>query len=152
LCVECRESYTPDTATVKQLDKSFRISENGGIKRMHELETLALQDGIGKTSSGKNNEIDKQSTTTTSLTRLWKAHDDGCDTCNHTGYKGRIGIYEVLDNSTEVQKMIVGNSTSEAIETAAIQSGMLTMQLDGFVKALRGQTTIEEVLRVTAQE
>ncbi len=48
--------------------------------------------------------------------------------------------------------MIVGNSTSEAIEQTAISEHMLTMQLDGLVKALRGQTTIEEVLRVTSQE
>jgi type IV pilus assembly protein PilB len=48
--------------------------------------------------------------------------------------------------------MIVGSSTSEAIEGTAIKEGMLTMQLDGLVKALRGETTIEEVFRVTAQE
>jgi type IV pilus assembly protein PilB len=48
--------------------------------------------------------------------------------------------------------MIVSNSTSEAIEKTAITDGMLTMRLDGLIKALRGQTTIEEVLRATAQE
>jgi type II secretory ATPase GspE/PulE/Tfp pilus assembly ATPase PilB-like protein len=48
--------------------------------------------------------------------------------------------------------MIVGSSTSENIEKAAIEDGMVTMQLDGLVKALRGQTTLEEVLRVTSQE
>ena len=48
--------------------------------------------------------------------------------------------------------MIVGNSTSEAIAKTAIAEHMLTMQLDGLIKALRGQTTVEEVLRVTSQE
>ena len=151
LCVECRQEFAPDAATVKQLDKTFKLSDNGGIKRMHELEEIAHNDGIGKTS-GKNGAAEQQSSTTTSITRLWKAHDNGCDACNHSGYKGRIGLYEVLDNSTAIQKMIVTNSTSEAIEEAAISEGMLTMQLDGFIKALRGQTTIEEILRVTAQE
>ncbi len=152
LCVDCREAYAPEAAVVKQLSKSFRLDDNGGIKVIHELETAALRDGIGKSSGGKGADTDQLSSTATNLSRLWKAHEEGCDSCNHTGYKGRIGIYEVLDNSTPIQKMIVSNSTSEVIEKAAVTEGMLTMQLDGLVKALRGQTTIEEVLRVTAQE
>jgi len=149
LCIDCREVYAPDAATLKQLEKSFRLSDNGGFKQIHEFESLALQDGIGKASSSKNTDTNQLSTTAGSITRLWKAHDDGCDSCNHNGYKGRIGIYEVLNNSTPIQKLIVTGSTSEVIEATAIGAGMLTMQLDGLVKALRGQTTIEEVLRVT---
>jgi type IV pilus assembly protein PilB len=152
LCVDCREAIMPDAATLKQLIKSFRLDDNGGIKQIHELEALAIQDGIGKSGSGKNADTDKLSTTATSIDRLWKAHDDGCESCNHSGYKGRIGMYEVLSNSTAIQKMIVSGSTSEAIEQTAISEGMLTMQLDGLIKALRGQTTIEEVLRVTSRE
>ena len=151
LCVDCREVVTPDAATLKQLVKAFNLDDNGGFKQIHELETLALQDGIGKSGSGKNAGTDKLSTTTASIDRLWKAHDDGCESCNHSGYKGRIGIYEVLGNSTAIQKMIVSGSTSEAIEQTAISENMLTMQLDGLIKSLRGQTTIEEVLRVTSQ-
>jgi type II secretory ATPase GspE/PulE/Tfp pilus assembly ATPase PilB-like protein len=63
-----------------------------------------------------------------------------------------MGIYEVLDNSSEIQKLIVGNATSEVIQNQAMKEGMITMQLDGFIKALRGQTTIEEILRVTVEE
>lgn len=147
LCTECRETYTLDAAILKQVEKSFRIADNGGVKQLHALETAALQDGIGK---GKD--TNDLSTSATTITRLWKAHEDGCDVCNHTGYKGRVGVYEVLTNSSAIQKMIVTNSTSEAIEQAAISENMLTMQLDGLVKALRGQTTIEEVLRVTSEE
>ena len=147
LCVDCRESFSPDSATLKQLDKSFGLSVNGGEKRIHELEATALEDGIGK-----GGDTDQLSSSASSITKLWKAHDQGCDACNHTGYKGRIGIYEVLDNTSEVQKMIVSSSTSESIEKAAVADGMLSMQLDGLVKSLRGQTTIEEVLRVTSQE
>jgi type IV pilus assembly protein PilB len=147
LCSICRESFTPDAATLKQLEKSFRLSENGGFKQIHELETAALSDGIGQDDATKS--LD---TTATSVSRLWKAHDDGCETCNHTGYKGRIGIYELLNNTTTIQKLIVSNSSSENIEQTAIDEKMLTMQLDGLIKALRGQTTIEEVLRVTSQD
>ncbi len=147
LCSACRDAYEPDAVTLKQLDKTFHLSENGGNKRMHELEASALKDGIG--SSAGTEEL---SSSTVAVTRLWKAHEDGCDNCNHTGYKGRIGIYEILTNSSAIQEMIVGNISSEAIEKKAIEEGMLTIQLDGFIKALRGQTTIEEVLRVTSQE
>jgi type II secretory ATPase GspE/PulE/Tfp pilus assembly ATPase PilB-like protein len=151
LCIDCREAYTPDAAVLKELENTFRLSEHGGVKTMHELETVALNDGIGK-GNGKGSTTSELSTTASSISRLFKAHDEGCNSCNHTGYKGRIGIYEVLNNSPEIQKLIVGNSTSEVIEKAAIGEHMLNMQLDGFIKALRGQTTIEEVLRVTAQE
>lgn len=150
LCVDCRKAVAPDAATIKQLEKAFRLEENGGIKRIHELELQAQSDGIGA-ANGKSAEADI-STTASSIGRLWQANEEGCDSCNHIGYKGRLGIYEALSNSTAVQKMIVSGSTSEAIEDTAIKEGMLTMQLDGLVKALRGQTTIEEVLRVTAQE
>lgn len=153
LCVDCREAFVPDAAVTKQLVKTFKLDENGGIKKMNELETAALQDGIGKSSTSSDSTVSNEmSSTSTTIGRLWKAHDDGCDACNHTGYKGRIGIYEVLNNTTAIQKMIVGAESSESIEKMAISENMLTMQLDGFVKSLRGQTTIEEILRVTAQE
>lgn len=146
LCTECRQTIKPDTTLIKQLEKAFALGDNGGLKHFHELESQALQDGIG-TSSGTD-----LSTTNSEIIRLWKAKEEGCDRCNHTGYKGRIGIYEVLSNTPDLQKMIVGNSTSDQIARQAIANHMLTMRLDGFIKALRGETTIEEVLRVTSQE
>jgi type II secretory ATPase GspE/PulE/Tfp pilus assembly ATPase PilB-like protein len=82
---------------------------------------------------------------------LWKAAPEGCDECSHTGYKGRIGIYEVLGNTIPIQKMIVANATSNQIQDQAVAEGMTTMQTDGLVKALRGNTTVEEVLRVTKE-
>jgi type II secretory ATPase GspE/PulE/Tfp pilus assembly ATPase PilB-like protein len=53
--------------------------------------------------------------------------------------------------SSEIQKLIIGNSASEAIQDQAIKEGMITMQKDGFIKALRGQTTLEEIMRVTTE-
>jgi len=152
LCLDCRETFTPDAATLKQLDKSFQLSQNGGMKHIHELEVAALHDGIGKLNRAKTDiAADSLSSTTNTINRLWKAHDDGCENCSHNGYKGRIGIYEVLSNSDGIQKLIVTNASSETIEHTAIEESMLTIQLDGFVKALRGETTIEEILRVTSQ-
>lgn len=75
----------------------------------------------------------------------------GCEACGGVGYQGRMGIYEVLEVDSAVSKMIVSHATSEDIQLAAIRAGMLTMQQDGFVKALLGKTTIEEILRVTRE-
>jgi type IV pilus assembly protein PilB len=152
LCVNCRVAVKPDDATYRQLDKSFRIEENGGIQQLHEYEAMAFGGGIGQPVAGKKDGSEELSTSTSSILRLWRAHDDGCDTCNHSGYKGRVGIYEALNNSTQIQKMIVASATSEDIEKAAMLGGMLSMQFDGLIKALRGETTIEEVLKVTAQD
>jgi type II secretory ATPase GspE/PulE/Tfp pilus assembly ATPase PilB-like protein len=75
----------------------------------------------------------------------------GCENCGGAGYQGRMGIYEVLEVDNTIAKMIVGHGTSDDIQTAAVRAGMLTMQQDGFVKALLGKTTIEEILRVTRE-
>lgn len=153
LCPDCRESIVPDATVLAQLNKSFKLDANGGYKKLHELEESALKDGVGKENKGKSTATPTTeiSTTPTTITKLYKDHDGGCDSCNHSGFRGRIGIYEVLSNSDKMQKMIVSNATTESINEAAISEGMLTMQLDGFVKSLRGQTSIEEILRVTSQ-
>jgi type IV pilus assembly protein PilB len=153
LCPDCREDYAPDEATLKQLEKHFSLDSAEAFKTLHAQEAEALAAGIGATNPSKINKRStaEPSTTEKSITRLWKAHDGGCDSCNHNGYRGRMGIYEVLANTSEVQGMIVSNATSENLQTKAIEGGMITMQLDGFIKCLRGQTTVEEILRVTAE-
>lgn len=66
------------------------------------------------------------------------------------GYIGRAGIYEVMDVNTDIQKMIVSRSTSAEIQRLAVSQGMITMRQDGYLKALSGLTTLEEVNRVTS--
>ncbi len=72
----------------------------------------------------------------------------GCKSCGATGYLGRIGIYEVLVITDQIAKLILENASSNKIEEAAIVAGMITMKQDGYLKALEGVTTLEEVLRV----
>jgi type IV pilus assembly protein PilB len=153
LCVDCRESVEPDPNTLKRINEAFHLEEVGGMEHIHELEVQALEAGIGRTNTSAVNKVTTAdlSTTNNKINRIWKAHDNGCDACNHTGYKGRMGIYEVLGNSATIQKLIVGNSTSEIIQDESIKEGMITMQVDGFIKSLRGQTSIEEILRVTSE-
>ena len=71
-----------------------------------------------------------------------------CSACGGAGYLGRIGIFEVLPVSTEVSKRIATRASAKDIEDVAISEGMTTMKQDGYLKALEGITTLEEVLRV----
>ena len=66
------------------------------------------------------------------------------------GYSGRAGLYEVMDVSEEIQSLIVKRATSAEIQRAAVAQGMVTMRQDGYLKAIQGITTLEEVNRVTA--
>lgn len=66
------------------------------------------------------------------------------------GYSGRAGLYEVMDVTEEIQRLIVSRATTAEIQRAAIEQGMVTMRQDGYLKALNGITTIEEVNRVAA--
>lgn len=66
------------------------------------------------------------------------------------GYSGRAGLYEVMEVTDEIQQLIVAHATSSEIQKKAVEQGMITMRQDGYLKALQGITTIEEVNRVTA--
>lgn len=144
LCPDCREQYQPDEAAIKQLDHIFGISNPATVGRFHTLEQQAIGGGVAKDIP--------PGTSDSQILRLWRAHDGGCENCGHVGYKGRTGIYEVLPNTETIQKLIVSSATSEDLQTQAIKEGMVTMQVDGFIKVLRGQTSVEEILRVTSEE
>ncbi len=150
LCQDCREEYVPDSGIVERIKSAFYLENNEDFLKIHELEAEALKDGVGIDDSNTKYSINTLSSTDKGVSRLWKAHEEGCDNCNHTGYKGRIGIYEVMDNDHDIQKSIVSNVTSEELEKLAENNGMVSMHIDGLIKALRGQTTLEEVMRVTS--
>lgn len=143
LCMSCRVSYKPDDQETNEFIKLFNLRSDQNFNHIHELEQQAIEQEIGgDTPAG---------TTDTEVTQLWKASPDGCKECHNTGYAGRIGIYEVLGNTAQLQKLITANATSNDIQDQAIIDGMITMQTDGLIKALRGNTSLEEVLRVTRE-
>jgi type IV pilus assembly protein PilB len=73
----------------------------------------------------------------------------GCSVCNHTGYKGRVGLYEVMPITPEIRSMILQGKSSDAIREKAIEQGMQTLKDDGIDKILQGVTTVEELMRET---
>ncbi len=143
LCMTCRVSYTPEETEVEEVVQLFNLKPEQEFSYIHDLETTASEQKVGGDTPLGTNE--------TTITTLWHANPEGCEECNHTGFKGRIGIYEVLGVSVPIQKMITANATSNQIQDQAISEGMTTMQTDGLVKALRGNTTLDEVLRVTRE-
>ncbi|TMK60027.1 MAG: type II secretion system protein GspE [Actinobacteria bacterium] len=72
----------------------------------------------------------------------------GCPACANTGYRGRIGLYEVMQMSEEIERLTVERASADAIRTVAVQQGMMTLRDDGLEKARMGITTLDEVARV----
>lgn len=75
----------------------------------------------------------------------------GCEKCGHVGYKGRFGIFEVMPTFTDLQELIFGRTPAHKMYEAALKLGMISMKQDGLVKVLRGETSLDEVVRVTTE-
>jgi type II secretory ATPase GspE/PulE/Tfp pilus assembly ATPase PilB-like protein len=76
----------------------------------------------------------------------------GCDECRGTGYRGRSGIYELFAIDEDARSLILRHASTRDIRQHAIQRGMATLRMDGFKRACEGQTTVEEILRVTQED
>ena len=143
LCMNCRQQYAPEQTEIDEIVKLFNLHKGQAFDYIHSLELQAIEQKVGDDTPPGTSE--------STIVSLWRANPEGCDECSHTGYKGRIGIYEVLGITRSIQKFITSNATSEQIQDQAITDGMITMQTDGLVKTLRGNTTLEEVLRATKE-
>ncbi|MDE2311929.1 MAG: type II/IV secretion system protein [Patescibacteria group bacterium] len=75
----------------------------------------------------------------------------GCEKCGRTGYVGRFGIYEALPVTPDIQELILAKASTRRVYEAAAKLGMITMKQDGIIKLLRGETTMEEIIRVTTE-
>ncbi|OGW28620.1 MAG: type II secretion system protein GspE [Nitrospirae bacterium GWC2_57_13] len=76
---------------------------------------------------------------------------EGCAACGNEGYKGRIGIYELMQMNETIRTLIIAKASSSAIKAAALQAGFRSLRQEGLLKAAEGITTVEEVLRVTQE-
>ncbi len=73
----------------------------------------------------------------------------GCNVCNNTGYKGRCGLYEVMEVDDEIRELILVGASAVELKKKAVERGMITLRRSGLIKAMTGQTTLEEVARET---
>ncbi len=76
----------------------------------------------------------------------------GCPSCMDIGYRGRTGIYELLPVNEDIRDLLLQNKDASSIKGSAIRSGMTTLRANGLAKVLKGETSIEEILRVTQEE
>ena len=76
-------------------------------------------------------------------------HGKGCQTCNNTGYKGRVGLYEVMEITDELRELILVGASALELKRKAMESGMITLRRSGLIKMAAGLTTMEEVVRET---
>jgi type IV pilus assembly protein PilB len=75
----------------------------------------------------------------------------GCEKCNNTGYKGRVGLYEVMEITEELRELILVGASSLELRRKAVEEGMITLRGSGLLKVKQGMTTIEEVVRETVK-
>src|SRR5687767_3886391 len=75
----------------------------------------------------------------------------GCEKCNHTGYKGRVGLYEVMEITEDLRELILVGASSLELRRKAVEEGMITLRGSGLLKVKQGMTTLEEVVRETVR-
>jgi type IV pilus assembly protein PilB len=130
ICEECKEEYAPPESVVEDIR---RVIDGISHSQILMSKDKGIVESVKKVQKGD-----------VKLTR-----GKGCDVCNGTGYKGRTGIFEVLEMTEEVQRLTLEHKSSGEIHKKAMEEGMLTLEQDGYLKVVEGLTTIEEVLRVS---
>ncbi|MBU0637100.1 GspE/PulE family protein [Patescibacteria group bacterium] len=129
ICPNCIQSYKLNKSTIYEIKQQLNIESI--------METLQKEKVIVDTKKG--------------LEALLFYRGKGCKQCSNSGYKGRIGIYEVLEITETMSELILKKASSLELKKQGIKQGMLTIVEDGFIKSKNGITTIEEVMRVTKE-
>lgn len=152
LCTTCRVKQEPSAAEITQLKTQFPIENALAQLSKDTPEPVAVPKNPEDNKSAFDSAavISALEAARKGSFSLWKV-GPGCEDCEQSGYKGRLGIYEVLELTPEISKLVISGSTSETVQKQATAEGMVTMQTDGFIKALMGLTTVEEILRVTRE-
>jgi type IV pilus assembly protein PilB len=144
ICSACRVQYTPDavelaaakvkpTTTLRELRLTSEVLATQQSRAVREaaplLGNLSLDTKVGELPFFKGR---------------------GCDACNGSGLKGRQGLYEVMAMTPPLRKLIMTSAGAAAIQDLAIDEGMLTLRMDGWLKVMKGITTLEQIIRETS--
>lgn len=128
VCQDCKVSYAPSPEVIADIRAVLGSYYTGWLQSHPELGELAKKSG--------------------SEVLLYKSGNLSCPTCGGSGYYGRMAIFEVMPSTNQIGKLVMERAAASDVEAEAIKEGMLLMKQDGYLKALDGITTIEEVLRV----
>jgi type IV pilus assembly protein PilB len=147
ICADCIEAYPAPPEVVRNIKQVLEEKQKFDLvpylQRVYESKRASAN---GEQITMKPPEVGADGEPVIYLYR-----GKGCDKCGGSGYSGRVGIFEVLDVSEKISRMIMDNVSAEEIRDVAVEEGMLTMLQDGYLKALEGITTLEEVLRVSKE-
>ncbi len=133
LCPDCRKPYKMDEKQIESLGKYYDIDAILTFLKKHKESKKFVEKAKGWA------DID-----------FYQA--EGCDQCGGEGYRGRMGIYEVLGMESNIRKFVSQSATTEELEKCArFENGMATMVEDGFSKCVQGMTSLEEVMRATKE-
>jgi len=146
VCPQCRVKYTPDDSELAGA-KVTRNTSLGDLRFTQE----ALDNARARAMPDAAPHLEALSLETT-IGQLPYFKGKGCDTCAGTGLKGRQGLYEVMTMTPKLRRLILQNVGAGEIRDAAIDEGMLTLRMDGWLKVLKGITTLEQVIRETGAQ
>ena len=130
ICSDCKQEYDPPPPIVEDIKKTLGNLYNERGVKLSDQEEKDLKEIEGKS-------------------KFKLAKGKGCDRCGDSGYKGRVAIFEVLSVTEKIGRLILERAPAGKIEEQGVEEGMVRLIQDGYLKALEGITTIEEILRVS---
>jgi type IV pilus assembly protein PilB len=144
VCSKCAEAYKMDKAEIA----GAKIGGGITMRDMH-FTDMALRDAKSRATEAAKPFMD-QITLDTKMEDLPVFRGRGCEQCDGTGLKGRQGLYEVMNMTPPLRKLIMQSAGAAEIQKVAIEEGMLTLRMDGWLKVLKGIAPLEQVVRETA--
>jgi type IV pilus assembly protein PilB len=146
VCKNCAEAYKMDESEVA----AAKVS--GGVTlRDMKFTDMALSDAKARATDAAKPFVE-QMTLDTRMADIAVFRGKGCEQCEGSGLKGRQGLYEVMNMTPRIRKLIMQSAGAAEIQKAAIEEGMLTLRMDGWLKVLKGITTLDQVVRETAAD
>ncbi len=144
VCSKCAEAYKMDKAEIA----GAKIGGGITMRDMH-FTDMALRDAKSRATEAAKPFMD-QITLDTKMEDLPVFRGKGCEQCDGTGLKGRQGLYEVMNMTPPLRKLIMQSAGAAEIQKVAIEEGMLTLRMDGWLKVLKGIAPLEQVVRETS--
>lgn len=145
ICPSCKTQYTPPEALLKELEAPPSLEKRK--KRSSDKDEGFYVMGAEK----ERHTASTPSGPAHPLPNFSFYRGKGCAACHQIGYRGRIGIFELMEIDEDIRNLIIAKSPSDLIKKAAIRAGMGTLRDDGFEKVKTEVTTLEEVIRVTRE-
>ena len=145
LCPNCKQYITPDKTSLHKINQLFDLDNATSMKYVHSQEVEYYQ----SISTDEKHNHKSLSTSENKLKKIWINNPSGCSDCHHTGFMGIIAVVEILKNSPEIERLIMTKSKDILINRQAVKEGMINYLVDGLIKVLIGETTIDEIISLT---